>query len=77
MRAEVAAGEWDGCCACGKAEMDGTPCKLGATHTTRAMLLFQSPITAVASSLPWTTTALPSNGKATIFPWSTPMTAVK
>ena len=25
-------GEWDGICACGKAEMDGVRCRLGATH---------------------------------------------
>jgi hypothetical protein len=24
--------EWDGVCACGKAEMDGKRCKLGASH---------------------------------------------
>ena len=26
-------GEWDGVCACGKVEMDGKRCALGATHT--------------------------------------------
>jgi hypothetical protein len=27
--------EWDGVCACGKAEMDGKRCALGATHQER------------------------------------------
>ena len=25
--------EWDGICACGKAEADGKRCRLGATHS--------------------------------------------
>lgn len=31
----VVNGEWDGVCACGKAESDGVQCKLGATHQPR------------------------------------------
>jgi len=27
--------EWDGVCACGKADMDGKRCALGATHRER------------------------------------------
>jgi hypothetical protein len=27
--------DWDGVCACGKAEMDGKSCALGATHKER------------------------------------------
>jgi hypothetical protein len=29
--------EWDGICACGKAEADGKRCKLGATHSAKAV----------------------------------------
>lgn len=29
--------EWDGVCACGKAEMDGVKCRLGATHAVRCV----------------------------------------
>lgn len=37
MRCTDAENEWDGVCACGKAEMDGKRCALGATHREREM----------------------------------------
>lgn len=30
--------EWDGVCACGRADMDGKRCALGATHKEREMV---------------------------------------
>lgn len=29
--------EWDGICACGKAEADGKRCRIGATHSAPAV----------------------------------------
>lgn len=34
----IAEDEWGGVCACGKAEMDGKRCALGATHESRTAL---------------------------------------
>jgi hypothetical protein len=71
-------GMHDGC-ACGKKELDGIRCKLGASHKSVAMMVAggtwisasSAPSTAVpASSLPWTKQPepFPSNGQ-TKMPW--------
>jgi hypothetical protein len=57
-----ASGEWDGACACGRTDMDGQRCFLGATHKTRQPTLWAMPSTVetvAEPSLPWTQKKLP------------------
>lgn len=45
-------GEWDGICACGRAEMDGVKCFLGATHKPLLVMPWATPSTAKEAPSP-------------------------
>lgn len=70
-------GDWDGVCACGKKELDGIECFLGATHQTLEMAraadrernphLYPTP-----PAFPWATSSDPATAPspAPLFPWT-------
>lgn len=53
-------GNWDGVCACGKKEMDGVRCFLGATHQP------DKP----RPPMPWANESIPATAPAPLFPWT-------
>jgi hypothetical protein len=60
-------GNWDGVCACGKKELDGIKCSLGATHlpkfrdrmTPGELAALSTPASVAAPSFPWTKAKMP------------------